>query len=73
MTGAKSCDRCGQLYLPYEHKATEKANTQDLNTVRGFNGIMLVLLDTKGRYYSGRPKDLCSNCLEKFLEFMEGA
>ena len=60
MAAAKQCDRCGKLYNSYNIK----------NDTKNINGIMTVNIDTYGRYYDHKPKDLCPECKDSFEEWL---
>lgn len=56
MACAKKCDRCGKLYEEYNSKNDEKNP----------NGIMVLNLDYKRKYYSHTAMDLCPDCMKGF-------
>lgn len=56
MAAARKCDRCGNLYEPY--------NTE--NNAKKINGINTVNIDTQGKFYSHKAIDLCPDCKDQF-------
>ena len=56
MAAARECDRCGNLYKPY--------NTANNN--KKINGIMVLNIDAQGRFYEHKAIDLCPDCKDQF-------
>ena len=62
MALAKKCDRCKKLYMP---------RTVKTDNGQKFNGIMLIERDDNNVSYGPRgSKDLCPECLNEFVRFM---
>lgn len=59
MASAKQCDRCGKFYSNYQ------------TTSGGFNGILTANIDQSGKYYSKSIYDLCPECMEQLIEWLE--
>lgn len=67
MAIAKKCDRCGKYYEPYRDNGKHNIN----NDVNGIAFVHIKLNDG----YSGIPADghdLCRDCLDKVIEFIDG-
>lgn len=63
MSMIKKCDRCGVTYELYNVCSNEKKP----------NGFMFLNIDSRMKYYSHNPKDLCPECMEEFRNwFVEG-
>lgn len=58
---AKQCDRCRAFYTLYN-----VANNRNKP-----NGVMVLNIDERGRYYSHCAHDLCPSCMKEFLSFIE--
>ena len=59
MAIARKCDRCGKFYefYPLGHKSQ-------------CNGVQRIYITITGGYDSGKPCDLCPECMKAFDEFM---
>lgn len=60
MACAKKCDRCGKLYEQYNSK----------NDRKNPNGIMVLNLDSRGRYFTHNALDLCPDCMKEFQDWL---
>lgn len=60
MSLARKCDRCGSFYIPEPRKSNREA----------FNAINLVNRTFGDATYSNGTYDLCPNCLNSFLEWL---
>lgn len=60
MACAKKCDRCGKLYEQYNSK----------NDRKNPNGIMVLNLDSRGRYFTHNALDLCPDCMKGFQDWL---
>lgn len=60
MAFAKKCDRCGKLYEPYNGE----------NDCKKINGIMILNIGIRGKYYGHGPIDLCPKCKESFNQWL---
>lgn len=60
MACAKICDRCGDLYLPYNIGVEADVT----------NGIATISLDEYGQYYVGQRRDLCPNCNNSLTKWL---
>lgn len=52
MSLMKKCDRCGNVYDPYN----EKSNSKQIN------GFLFLNIDLQQKYFSHKPNDLCPKC-----------
>ena len=60
MAAAKKCDRCNKLYEGYNLA----------NSAKKFNGIQTLNIDLQGRYYAHKLMDLCPDCSNSFMEWL---
>lgn len=61
MALARKCDRCGGFYNPEIRKAN-----------RGeFNAVKLINRDLTNDFYSIRVYDLCPDCRDSFIEWLD--
>ena len=59
MAIARKCDRCGKLYEYYPQGNKSQCN-----------GVQRIYITITGGYDSGKPCDLCPECMTAFDEFM---
>ena len=62
MATARKCDRCGCFYEEY--------NTR--NDAKNTNGIMMLNIDMRRKYFSHDIKDLCPRCMEFLVQWLGG-
>lgn len=61
MSLARKCDRCGSFYSPESSRSKRE---------EGFNAINLINRTFNNVAYSNGTYDLCPNCLNSFLEWL---
>ena len=60
MALAKKCDRSGKVYEEYNTK----------NDGKNINGILILNIDCREKYYTHGPIDLCPDCKDSFKEWL---
>lgn len=60
MSLARKCDRCGSFYIPESRRSRED----------GFNAINLANRTLDNATYSKRTYDLCPNCSNSLLDWL---
>ena len=60
---ARKCDRCKKLYEDY------RIQKEDAGEI---NGVALLEVDLDDFYNHKRNYDLCKECMEKMIKFIEG-
>lgn len=69
---AFKCDRCGKLYEDY-HK--DKAKQDRINQVTGLlqvsNSMCFLVRKTNGTLSTGKCYDLCKDCMNDLIDFMD--
>lgn len=68
---AFKCDRCGKLYEGY-HK--DKTKQERINPVTGLfvsNSMKFLVQNTNGTISGGRYYDLCKDCMNDLIAFMD--
>lgn len=63
---AMKCDRCGKYYDYYFKREVNGKN------VRSQNSISLYLKDDYGNWADKKCYDLCPECMDKMVDFLEG-
>lgn len=61
MAAAKQCDRCDCYYSVYNTDQSAEA----------INGLMGVNIDSYGKYFTHKPKDLCPDCMDAFKKWFD--
>lgn len=61
MSLARKCDRCGNFCIPESCRSREGR----------FNAITLIERTLSSKYYENRTYDLCPNCSNSLLEWLD--
>lgn len=64
MSLARKCDRCGSFYIHESRKKNRGASGDE------FNAITLIDRTLSNKYYENRTYDLCPNCSNSLLEWL---
>lgn len=68
---AFKCDRCGKLYEGYYK---DKTKTERINPVTGLfvsNSMKFLVQNANATISGGRYYDLCKDCMNKLIDFMD--
>lgn len=67
MAKAKACDRCGTLYLLYNHEAQGVPPSWEI-----FNGFSLMKENRNGTCQKADVVDLCPDCADSLYRWYRG-
>lgn len=67
MSNVLKCDRCGKIY---EYYSTRRYKIKAIET--DANSISLTGSKPNGSSVGTRPLDLCPECMDKMVDFLEG-